>query len=260
MRPQTKEAKAIAAKIAKRTVRAVQTYGMIESGDRIILALSGGKDSMTLAYVFSTMKKSLTFPFDLQAVHIEADFDGCGKNPRMEEIIHSWGIEVQVIPVPIQARLREGRKLNCYWCSTQRRMELLRYAERRGFNKIALGHHLDDILETLFMNMSYKGELSTMLPVMAYDHYPQKVIRPLCLVKEQEIINFSQLMGLSSVATSCPYGQTSKRLEARRAIEVLAEKGDYIKENLFRSMENINPKYLPLSSEETKGHLKNLDF
>ena len=249
-KPETKEAKTAAAKIAKRCVRAVQTYGMVVPDDRIVLALSGGKDSMTLAYVFSTMKKSLSVPFEVKAVHIRPDFDGCSKDPAMDEIVASWGIDVEVLPVPIQARLKPGRSLNCYWCSTQRRMELLKYADANGYTKIALGHHMDDILETLMMNMAYKGELSTMLPVMQYDKFPQKVIRPLCLVKEHEIVSFAEYMGLQSITSSCPFGQTSNRLEARKAIELLAKKGDYVKENMFRSMENVNTKYLPEASDD----------
>ncbi|MBN2510053.1 MAG: tRNA 2-thiocytidine biosynthesis protein TtcA [Spirochaetales bacterium] len=244
-RPVTREAKAAAAKIAKRCVRGVQTYGMISPGDRIILALSGGKDSMSLAYALSTMQKSLGYDFYVKAVHIQPDFDGCTKDRRMDAIVQDWGIEVETLQVPIKGRLKPGRSLNCYWCSTQRRTELLRYAAENDFSKIALGHHMDDILETLLMNMAYKGEISTMLPMVKYDKYPQYVIRPLCLVKEHEIVAFAREMGLSSVASTCPYGQTSNRLEARRAIDLLAAKGDYVKENLFAAMSNVNTRYMP---------------
>ena len=218
---------------------------MIEAGDRIILAVSGGKDSMSLAYALSAMRKSLGIEFYVRAVHIQSDFDGCTKDPRMEAIVRGWGLDFDTVSVPIKGRLKEGRQLNCYWCSTQRRTELLRYAEEHGFGKIALGHHMDDILETLFMNMAYKGEISTMLPVVQYDKFPQQVIRPLCLIKEHEIITFAKEMGLASIATTCPYGQTSNRLEARRAIEMLAQKGDYVKENLFAAMSNVNARYMP---------------
>ena len=248
IRPLTKEAKAVAAKIAKRCVRGVQTYNMIEPGDRIILAISGGKDSMTLAYAFQTMQKSLGFEFYVRAVHIQSDFDGCAKDPRMEPIVRGWGLDFDTVAVPILGRLKDGRELNCYWCSTQRRTELLRYAETHGFGKIALGHHMDDILETLVMNMAFKGEISTMLPIVQYDKFPQKVIRPLCLVKEHETVSFAKEMGLDSVATTCPYGQTSNRLEARKAIEILAQKGDYVKENLFAAMSNVNTRYMPEQS------------
>ena len=97
-------------------------------------------------------------------------------------------------------------------------MELMKHADRYGYTKIALGHHLDDIIETFFMNMSYKAELSTMLPVLHYDDYPHTVIRPLSLVKAREITAFANEIGIGSPTCACPYDRTSKRRKMRKAI------------------------------------------
>ena len=245
LRPTDRTARTMADRLSKKMARAFRTFPMIRSGDRVLVALSGGKDSLSMLYLLLRLKLSWSEAFSLRALHIRPDFDGCAADERMEEILRAWGVEYELLDVPIAGRLKPGRKLNCYWCSTQRRMELLRYAEAHGFGVIALGHHQDDILETLLMNMSYKGEISTMMPVMHYDRYPQRVIRPLCYIKEREIIEFSRAMGFAAYASRCPYGQTSKRLEVRQALELLASRGEYVKDKIFESMSTINLDYLP---------------
>ncbi|MBI9099136.1 MAG: tRNA 2-thiocytidine biosynthesis protein TtcA, partial [Spirochaetaceae bacterium] len=146
--------------------------------------------------------------------------------------------------VPVLARLKQGRKMNCYWCSSQRRMELMKFADENGFNKIALGHHMDDILETFFMNMSYKGELSTMLPVLNYDNYNQTVIRPLALVKEKEIIAFADKKEIRNLTCTCPYGRKSKRKDMREVIDYMAQEDESIRDNLYRALSNPVPRYM----------------
>ncbi len=226
-------------------VTAVLRFSMMRPDDKIVIAVSGGKDSLSLLYLFTRAQKSLSIPFSFKAVHIRPDFEGCDYDPRMEQLFSHWETEYEILDVPVLARLKPGRKMNCYWCATQRRMELLHYANRHGFGSIALGHHLEDILETLFMNMAYKGEISTMMPAMTYDNYPQRIIRPLCMVKERDIESFSRAMGFAQLTRTCRYGQTSPRLEARKALELLASRGDYVKENLFESMCNVRFDYLP---------------
>ena len=246
-RPLERNTRNLVAALSRKMARGFLRFPMVEENDRILVALSGGKDSLTMFYLLLRLQLSWKIPFKLKALHIQSDFDGCGADSGMADLVKSWGGELEIIQVPIAGRLKEGRSLNCYWCSTQRRMELLRYAEKHDYGVIALGHHQDDILETLLMNMSYKGEISTMMPVMKYDNYPQRVIRPLCYVKEREILEFADAMGFYAQATSCPFGQSSKRLDARKALELLASKGEYVKDKLFESMQNINLDYLPVS-------------
>ncbi len=244
-RPLDRRARNLAATLSKKMGRAFLRFPMLKGNDRVLVALSGGKDSLTMLYLLLRLQRSWETPFSIKALHIRSDFDGCGADAAMEDLVRSWGGDLEILDVPIAGRLKEGRTLNCYWCSTQRRMELLRYSEKHNYTVIALGHHQDDILETLLMNMAYKGEISTMMPVMKYDNYPQRVIRPLCYIKEREILEFADAMGFYSQATSCPFGQTSKRLTARKALEDLAVNGEYIKDKLFDSMQNINLDYLP---------------
>ncbi|MDC7240511.1 MAG: ATP-binding protein [Spirochaetales bacterium] len=232
--------------LSRKVDKAILKFNLIEPGDKILLAVSGGKDSLAMSYFMGHKQKKFPIPFELGAVHIEGDFPGCGKSPVMAELMAEWDIPFEIVKVPIMERLKPGKTMNCYWCSTQRRMELLRYAGDNGYNKIALGHHMDDILETFFMNMMYKSELSTMLPRLKYDRYPFTVIRPLAYVKEQEIIDFAESRDLLKAAAVCSYGATSNRLDARSVIEEIAAKeGQHIKDNIFEAMCSPVHRYMP---------------
>ena len=217
---------------------------MIEEGDRILIAVSGGKDSSSLAYDLAQKRRWWPQKYDIQALHIASDFCSCCKKSALELLMKSWDIPYESIDVPIIGRLKPGRSMNCYWCSTQRRTELIRYAMAHGFNKIALGHHLDDIVETLLMNMLYKSQISGMLPVLAYDKYPLKIIRPLALCEERQIIDFADERGFRAATCTCPYGKDSKRKEVRKRIRDLTGGASDLKRNLFNSMSNINNEYL----------------
>jgi tRNA(Ile)-lysidine synthase TilS/MesJ len=244
MKPRNREADRLSVAITNKIVRGHKHFGIFQDVRRLLVAVSGGKDSMTLLYNLPRVKKALSLDIDLHALHIRPDFDGCPRDERMEELLRSWGISYDIMDVAVTARLKPGRTMNCYWCSTQRRTELLRYSEQHGFDAIALGHHMDDMIETLVMNMAYKGEISTMLPVMQYDNYPQRMLRPLAFVKEEEIERFVELLGISSYACVCPYGSTSQRSEVRQIIEQLARTAPSVKENLFKAMGNVNLRYM----------------
>jgi tRNA 2-thiocytidine biosynthesis protein TtcA len=218
---------------------------MIEEGDRILVAISGGKDSTSLAYDLALKRRWWPAHFELRALHIASDFGSYGKRAELFGLLGSWGIEAVSVDVPVIGRLKSGKAMNCYWCSTQRRTELLRYAMAEGFNKIALGHHLDDIVETLMMNMMYKGQISGMLPFLKYQKYPVSIIRPLALCEERQVIAFAEEKGFSSVTCSCDYGSESKRREVRERIALLTGGSSQLKRNLYESMSNVNEEYLP---------------
>lgn len=231
--------------IGKKINLAILKYSMIEEGDRVLVAVSGGKDSMSLVYHLNKKSKSdYHLKFDIHAIHIKTDFCNCGGAARFEKFLKDTDIPYTLLPVPVLARLRPGKKMNCYWCSTQRRMELMKFATENGYNKIALGHHMDDILETFFMNMSYKGELSTMLPVMKYDKYKHIIIRPLALVKEKEIIEFAKIKGIMNLTCTCPYGRKSKRKDMRAVINYMAEEDEGIRDNIYKALSNPVPRYM----------------
>lgn len=236
-------------------VKALKTWNMLEPGDRVLIAASGGKDSAVMARDLALKRDQGRLlasaagnpgrGIELGALHIRNDFSPEGLSDRLRDEYASWGLPLDVVDVAVEGRLKPGRRMNCYWCSTQRRTELIRYALARGYTAIALGHHLDDVLETLFMNMMGKAELSTMPPVVRYQKYPLKVIRPLYLVEEEQIIALAGALGLLSSTCSCGYNERSARDETRRRIEALTGGSPEAKRAILESLRHVNAEYLP---------------
>jgi len=204
--------------VKKLVVKTVMERSLIVEGDRILIAVSGGKDSTVLAWALSCVRPALKINYELAALHISTDFCACCKKSALSKRLEEWGIPYNDLFVPVIGRLKEGEKMNCYWCSTQRRVELLKYAVENGFNKIALGHHLDDIVETFFMNLCAKGTLLAMPVLLNYRKYPVSLIRPLALLEEKQVISCASERNILKNACTCPYGQNSKRRDIRKRI------------------------------------------
>jgi tRNA(Ile)-lysidine synthase TilS/MesJ len=238
--------------------KAVYDYGMIQSGDRILVGASGGKDSTALVEYFSSRVHRTKLPslenefhhkkediqFSFTPFYIQTDFSG-SLSPKLTTLFSSWGTEAVTKKVDMLARLKKNEKMSCFWCSTQRRIELIDYALKNGYNKIALGHHLDDILETLLMNMIGHGKLETMPPVLQYKKYPLSVIRPLCYVSVSEIILHAEHEQWRSVTCTCSYQDNSGRKDARQKLAALTGGDDAKKMRMFSALKNIQTQYLP---------------
>ena len=224
--------------VQKLTVKAVMEHGLINSGDRILIAASGGKDSTVLAWALSSIRPALKIDYALAALHISTDFCACCKKSIIARQFAEWGISFTDLFVPVIGRLKEGRKMNCYWCSTQRRTELLKYAMENNFNKIALGHHLDDIIETFFMNLCAKGEINTMPVLLEYRKYPVSLIRPLACLEERQIIECAAENDILKTACTCPYGANSQRRDIRQRITALTGGSGAVKRRIFRALLN----------------------
>ncbi len=243
--------------------RALSEYPMIEKGDAILLGASGGKDSTALAeYLSALRKRKNPIDFKVEALHISTEFEsappeGLGfgddradgrANAGFESVkglFDQWEIPVHVIRVSVLERLKPGKKMNCWWCSTQRRTELNSFAIERGFNKIALGHHLDDILETLLMNALGKGELSTMPPVLRYQKYPVSVIRPLCFADTAMIVAHAKNNNWYAATCTCEWQSNSHRRDAREKLKALTAESYAKKLMLFEALRNVRAEYLP---------------
>ena len=224
--------------------KAVFDYHLIEKGDRILIGASGGKDSTALIKYFADRAKRPDCAFEYKALFIKSDF--APDFPEgIADLFGQWGVPFEQMNVNVLERVKPGQKMSCWWCSTQRRTELLNYAIANGYNKIALGHHMDDILETLIMNMLNKGELASMPPRLKYDNFPVTVIRPLCYVSVERLIAEAKQGGYMGYTCTCDYQDNSGRKEARAKLEALTDGDQAKKERLFNSMKNIQPLYLP---------------
>ncbi|MBQ9537840.1 MAG: tRNA 2-thiocytidine biosynthesis protein TtcA [Treponema sp.] len=224
--------------------KAVYDYNMICDGDRILVGASGGKDSTALIHYFANRLKRKNSNFSVTALHIQSEITPA-LSGELCGLFSGWGLGIENLNVNVLGRLKSGRRMNCWWCSTQRRTELLNYALKNGYNKLALGHHLDDVLETLLMNMINRGELSTMAPAMRYRDYPLTVIRPLYYADVNSIIAHGNEYGYMATTCSCSYQDNSGRKEARGHLEELTGGDVMKKQRILKSLKNICPEYLP---------------
>jgi tRNA 2-thiocytidine biosynthesis protein TtcA len=222
--------------VHKLTVKAVLERNLICDGDRILIAVSGGKDSTMLAWALSAIRPAIKANYELAALHISTDFCACCQKSILIQLLEEWGIPFTDLFVPVIGRLKESEKMNCYWCSTQRRTELMKYAIENNFNKIALGHHLDDIIETFFMNLCSKGELSTMPISLKYRKFPITLIRPLAYLEERQIIECADIKNILKAACTCPYGINSKRRDIRQRVADFTSGSGAVKRRILKAL------------------------
>ncbi|MCL2831578.1 MAG: tRNA 2-thiocytidine biosynthesis TtcA family protein [Treponema sp.] len=238
--------------VEKLCTKVIMERGLIGPGDRILIGASGGKDSTVLTWALSRLQSVIKINYELKALHISNDFDGNNCNPNLGGFCSEWNIPYEDISIPVEGRLKPGREMNCYWCSTQRRTELLRYAIENNYNKIALGHHLDDIIETFFMNMINKGQLTAMPVLLAYKKYPVSLIRPLAYLEEKQIIACARELGILGSVCTCAYGENSGRREVRKKIAELCGSRSEVKRRILAAL-SYGPKDLLMESGDSQG-------
>lgn len=231
-------------KIWSKFVRAVKEYELINEGDKIAVCISGGKDSFLLALCLSELKRHGQFKFDLEFICMDPGY----KKENMDKIIENskkLEIDLKVFKSNIFDIVhKEGGESPCYLCARMRRGFLYSKAQELGCNKIALGHHFNDVIETALLNIFYTGRFGGMPPKLRSDNYQDmELIRPLYFVKEEDIISFSHYNNLEFIDCACAITQKkndSKRKFVKELINKLVKKDKNIDINIFRSLENIN--------------------
>lgn len=221
--------------------KAIRHYGMIEPGDKVLAAVSGGKDSLTMLNILNTLSHKKASRFELVAAHIRTDFhcSSCMHRELLTEIFAGMGITCFFREIKV---LDKQRQTNCFWCSWNRRKALFTLAGQLGINKIAFGHHKDDIIETSLLNLFFQGEISAMRPRQELFGGKIVIIRPLCFVEEGKIRLFAQEHNFPSKLCRCPFGAVSKRRLIKGLINDLAisPSGCQVRDNLFKSFCRIN--------------------
>jgi tRNA 2-thiocytidine biosynthesis protein TtcA len=212
----------------------------LHNGDRILVAISGGADSLMMMWMLAERLQRIPINFELFPVHIDPGFAG-GFSKALEAISADAGyrLRVEYTDYGVQGHSAINRENPCFLCARLRRKRLFEIAAEAGCNKLALGHNKDDIIETLFLNMCYAGEISTMVPCQTMFKGRFRIIRPLAFADGQLIRDFARELGFPEFVNPCPSAGKSKRQEIKKMLKQLYNSNPKIKGNIFKAMSRV---------------------
>lgn len=234
-----------------RFAKAINEYQLLEPEDRVAVCISGGKDSMLMAKLFQELQKHNKFDFKLSFLVMDPGYNKANREV-LENNARLLNVPITVFETQIFDAVYEIEKSPCYLCARMRRGYLYNNARKLGCNKIALGHHYDDVIETILMGMLYGAQIQTMMPKLHSTNFQgMELIRPMYLIREKDIIHWKDYNNLNFLQCACRFtdrvkksdsdiSSESKRLEVKNLICKLKENNPYIESNIFRSVENIN--------------------
>lgn len=234
-----------------RFAKAINEYRLLEEGDKVAVCISGGKDSMLMAKLFQELKKHNKFNFGLEFLVMDPGYNKANRE-ALENNAKLLNIPVTIFETQIFDAVYEIEKSPCYLCARMRRGYLYNNARKLGCNKIALGHHYDDVIETILMGMLYGAQVQTMMPKLHSTNFEgMELIRPMYLIREEDIIHWKEYNNLKFLQCACRFTENctscgedgaaeSKRTEVKTLIQSLKKINPYIESNIFRSVENIN--------------------
>lgn len=254
--PQEIELIRLQSRLTKQFHKACADYGLIADGDHILIGLSGGKDSLALVEFLGKRAQVYVPRFKVTAVHIrvkERDYhsdlsyleDFCAR-VRVPFVVRDTEIVNEARGEGQEGEKQEAKEKHpCFLCSWYRRKALFDVAQELGCNKIALGHHKDDLVETLLMNLIFQGSVSTIPPLLQMEKMPIQMIRPLCLIEEKDIERYALLSNYEKQVKLCPLEKVSSRAEVKQLIKQLEALNPNVRDSIWAAMENIKADYLP---------------
>lgn len=230
--------------------KAVRTYELVKPGDKIAVCISGGKDSMLMAKLFQELKLHNKFPFEVKFLVMDPGYSPANRKV-IEENAKILNIPITIFESDIFDSVYNVEKSPCYLCARMRRGHLYSFARELGCNKIALGHHYDDVIETILIGMLYGAQVQTMMPKLHSTNFEgMELIRPLYLVREDDIKAWRDYNGLHFIQCACKFTDTcttcnneenrSKRVEIKELIKMLKKTNPFVEGNIFKSVENVN--------------------
>ena len=232
-------------KIENKVKKAIFDYGLIANGDKILIGLSGGKDSLALVDLLGRRSKIFNPKFEVIVAHIiMSNIPYHSDTDYLRSKAEEHGLPFIVYETLFDATT-DHRKSPCFLCSWMRRKALFEIAKKHQCNKIALGHHQDDILETLLMNMTHQGAFGTMPPRLKMDKFDMEIIRPLCLVTEKELTALAEWLNYQKQIKNCPYESDSSRSDMKEVLAHLESINPEARYSLWKSMTHIQSDYLP---------------
>lgn len=233
-----------------RFTKAINQYELVKEGDCIAVCISGGKDSMLMAKLFQELKRHNKFDFEVKFLVMDPGYSVANRT-IIEENARKLNIPITIFESDIFESVYHVEKSPCYLCARMRRGHLYSYAKELGCNKIALGHHYDDVIETILMGMLYGAQVQTMMPKLHSTNFEgMELIRPLYLIREDDIKAWRDYNGLHFIQCACKFTDTcttcsneenrSKRVEIKELIKEMKKTNPFVEGNIFKSVENVN--------------------
>lgn len=229
--------------------KAINEYELVKEGDRIAVCISGGKDSMLMAKLFQELKLHNKFPFEVKFLVMDPGYSPENRKV-IEENARKLNVPITIFESDIFESVFEVEKSPCYLCARMRRGHLYHFAKELGCNKIALGHHYDDVIETILMGMLYGAQVQTMMPKLHSTNFEgMELIRPMYLIREDDIKAWRDYNGLHFIQCACKFTDTctscnnenrSKRVEVKELIAEMKKTNPFVEGNIFKSVENVN--------------------
>ncbi|MDD5006229.1 MAG: ATP-binding protein [Candidatus Omnitrophica bacterium] len=228
--------------LSKKVGKAIMDYKMLEDGDKILVAVSGGKDSMTLLKILEQRRAFTPIKYELVVTHVDMGYK-CIHPKILEKYLKDNGYSYHFKKVDILKNTSRD-KINCFWCSWNRRKALFETAAKLGCRKIALGHHKDDIVQTFLLNLIFQGEISAMSPRQELFKGKIVLIRPLAYLEEKECQRFAKENNFPIVHCQCPNAGKTQRNQTAKLIKQFEKMSPQFKTNIFRSLQRIKREYL----------------
>ncbi len=232
-------------KMNRRIGNVLADYSMLDDGDKVLAAVSGGVDSLVMVWLLHNWRNKAPIDYHLQAVTIENRFDlpdGTVRTPTglIEQQLTRMGLSLKVI----KAKPMADREMSCFGCARNRRNLLFDLAEQEGYSKIGFGHHKDDLVETLFINLLYGGNISTMLPRQQLFDGRLSLIRPLAYLEKVDVLEIAKAAGIEPVKNNCPLSGETRRETVREILKGIYRQEPEAKNSIFAALANVRQEYL----------------
>lgn len=236
--------------------KAIAHYDLIQDGDRVVVAVSGGKDSVLLLWLLRERLQRIPIRYELIAVHVDPGFNETAAD-QLETFFLKEGFAYRILRTDhgLRAHSPENRENPCFLCARLRRTTLFHTARALDCRKIALGHNQDDLIETFFINICYGAQTATMVPKQLFFGGAITVIRPLALIPAERAERLSRRLGLPIITNACPSAGSNKRQETRELLGTLFAKNAKVRGNIYHAMSHVNLEYLPPPLDGQRGLL-----